>query len=226
MDLKEIKQYSPITFYLERLFFYFQYLSIANILFKTREIQQEGIKDDESAKRLTIWRGSRIEYYILSWFLFEIISAFLIWSMSNILQLIILAAISYRLFDIFQSAININIFDRLRRGNRSHYVATISRIVILSILNYFELWFCFGIIYSSNLVKLNLEKTWYDPYYFSVVTQLTIGYGDIQLIDKSKIWAIIQGLLGFILGLVAITRVIAWLPKMEPVFKDGENTSL
>lgn len=131
------------------------------------------------------------------------------------------ALVGWRIADIMQAAINIHVFDRLRRGSRPHQVATMARTLILSILNFIELAVCFGVVYAVCGNKLNGASEWIDPYYFSMVTQLTIGYGDIYPTGWLKAVAIMQGLCGFLFGLIVLSRLIALMPSLKPVLDDA-----
>jgi hypothetical protein len=52
------------------------------------------------------------------------------------------------------------------------------RSMLLLLFNYFEITFCFAVLYA-NLNCLNKPFThWFDPIYFSIVTTSTIGYGE------------------------------------------------
>ncbi|HTO61277.1 MAG TPA: ion channel, partial [Bradyrhizobium sp.] len=56
--------------------------------------------------------------------------------------------------------------------------------------------------------------------YFSVVTQLTIGYGDLTPTSYLRAIIAAQGVLGFLVGIFAVSRVIAFLPKPQSVIGD------
>jgi hypothetical protein len=60
----------------------------------------------------------------------------------------------------------------------------------------------------------------FDPFYFSAITQLKIGYGDVVPTEGLRVVAAAQGLLGFMLGVFAISRVIAFLSKTRTVIGD------
>lgn len=219
MQSEELRRSSPITWAMERCFYAAQYLSPANWIFGTRVALQQGFTDDSVARERTIRRGRRIEAYVGFCLVVEIIVAVITPNAAGkCLFLLLLPAL--RVLDILQAVVNLNVFDRLRLANGKHYVANVTRTVLLSLWNFFELILCFGILYSSSLLKFKEHVTTLDAYYFSVITQLTIGYGDIQPVGMTKAIAATQGILGFVLALFVLSRLIAFLPKIEPVFGD------
>jgi hypothetical protein len=225
MTQDELRNVSFITYGLERLFYYMQYLSPANLLFATRaDVQVNAGKNIEKLKQNTIGRGRCIEYYVLFWIILEfgffIVTKFLFFT----LQIIVLCLITIRLLDIFQISMNLSIFDRLRIKVGPHHVASFARTVILTIWNYFEVCVCFSIIYSTELFPLSRKSDWIDALYFSSITQLTIGYGDIKPLGITRIAVAVQGFLGFLIAVLVISRVVSFLPRSKAVFNEGEDT--
>ena len=70
----------------------------------------------------------------------------------------------------------------------------------------------FGIVYCLFLDQPFADKvdnSCVNSLYFSAITMTTIGYGDIEPVGYTRIWAAIEGILGVFLGgafLVALTR--------------------
>ncbi len=219
MRPEELRYFSPITYAMERLFFVLQYLSPANVLFRSRVYSQKQFVDADAKRRETIRRSRLIEAYVTTWFLVEIVSVLSMPYAACWMQTILVTLVAFRVFDIFQAAMNLNIFDRLRIGDRTHYVASLARTALFAVWNFFELWVCFGVMYTSDFAHLSRADPG-DGYYFSVVTQLTIGYGDVYPLGATRALAMCQALLGFVLGVFAISRIIAFLPRTEPVIHD------
>ena len=213
-------KYSPILWFLERLFHWMEYLSPANLLFGTRVQAQRQFTTEQEMKEAMLARGRKIEGYILAWLVVEIALALLAPNSTGWVQKICVALPLFRIFEITQTSINLNIFERLRiKASDSHFVASHIRTVVLTIWNIFELMLCFGIVYSaaSNLITPIGDVL--DPYYFSVVTQLTVGYGDINPVGWGRFLAAAQGTLGFFFALVILTRLTTFLPRSEAILR-------
>jgi hypothetical protein len=219
MDPRELRAFSPMTWVLERCFHFAQYLSPANVLFGTRVDSQRGFTTSEARRERTISRGRQIELYVLCWLVVELCVASAAPSLRGYWGLLLIL-LAFRVFDILQSVVNLNVFDCLRLGVRTHYVATLARTLLLSFWNFFELLLCFGAFYSSPVADFDKVVSAWDAYYFSVITQLTIGYGDIQPLSYTRVAAALQGLCGFTLALFALSRLVAFLPRTEPVLHD------
>lgn len=219
METSDLRRFSPMTYVLERTFFFLQFLSPAIILFGTR-IAAQRIDDPATFREVAARRGRRIELYVLVWALLEGLAAVVVPRLSGRCLLAVACLPAFRIFEIFQSIINLNVFDRLRMGTRPHYVAALARTMLLSMWNFVELILCFGILYSSKLTSFNVLVSAPDAYYFSVITQLTIGYGDIAPVGTTRLIVSIQVIGGFIVALFALSRVIAFLPRLGSVIGD------
>lgn len=219
MQRGEFRRLSPITSGLEHLFAWFQYISPATLLFGVRLVKghQEFESSPEDLAR-AIRRSRQVEGYLLVWLLVESGAAVLA-ARASVWQIAV-AVCGFRIFDIMQAAANMHVFDRLRFDEPQIHVAMFARILILSVWNYFEIFFCFGTIYAARRWELHQAQGWFDPYYFSITTQLTIGYGDITPLGILKMVAAMQGALGFLFGLVVLSRFVAFLPRPRSVARD------
>jgi hypothetical protein len=54
-----------------------------------------------------------------------------------------------------------------------------------------------------------------DCLYFSAITQLTIGYGDIAPLHGLRAIAVVQGVLGFFFTVILVARLISELPQIS-----------
>lgn len=87
---------------------------------------------------------------------------------------------------------NLSVFDQLRT-NEQVLISSAVRTLVLSFLNYLELVICFGLVYATMLEQLVGASGWGDALYYSVVTQLTIGYGDIRPLGEARFVSSAQG---------------------------------
>lgn len=221
--LRELWNVSPVLFLIENAFFYLQYLSPANWLFYTREEWQRfhAELEDEKQKELTKKRARRIDAYLLTSTATEALLLIIVALQVAWGWLVVMPA-CLRIVEIVQTGININIFDRLRMSTKSHRVADLARMVILSIWNFVELAFCFAIMYAALPGAIKPSGIG-NACYFSVITQLTIGYGDVLPQCGYKAIPVAQGILGFIFGLIVLSRLVAFLPEFNPVFRTGAS---
>ncbi|MEW6536709.1 MAG: potassium channel family protein [Candidatus Auribacterota bacterium] len=223
----DIKEFSRVLWVLEIIFFVLQYFCVSTWICGTREEHNANYTLARSQRR-----SLKVEKYLLCFFVLEVASIFVINLPSNkllqILQTIFLWIVIYRILTIFIVIINMNIFDILRLKGLKHRMISSIRTVVLSFWNYLELMLCFGICYdyfSNN--GLSKQLKFLDPYYFSVITQLTIGYGDIHPVRNwVKILVIFQGILGFIFAVFIIARIVSFLPRIGSLYEDNNKLTV
>jgi len=226
MNWKELFEYSPITEVLERIFYFLQFTSLTNLLFKTRGEIQSNIKEEgEEIVKTTKKRGRNIELFIIIYCVFVVVLFLIAKSTSfkvTFLNDLLLALSIYRINDVFTYAINMNIFDNIRMKAEKKLISGVTRTLVLSLLNYFELILYFGIIYSLNIDALKGVKNVFDAFYFSFATQLTMSCSEMYPLNNiARFVAISQSVIGFIFGVIIIARFVSLLPKFETVQKDG-----
>lgn len=163
-------------------------------------------------------RSRRVEGYIIAWFLIELAllgsSALNVgWPMWIPRTLAIV-----RILDIFQSAVNMSVFDQLRTDEHL-VISSAVRTLVLSFLNYVELGVCFGLLYTTLTGSLIGSAGWMDDLYFSAVTQLTIGYGDIRPVGWARLVSVIQGLVSVAFTVLMLGRIVGVLPRIVTVMK-------
>ncbi len=100
-----------------------------------------------------------------------------------------------------------------------------ARVITLGILNYVEIWLCFAVMYAIHpgWLRTGGECDWLTPLYFSAVTQLTIGYGDVTPVGSGRGATILQGGIGLLLLVLLLGRFIAGLPPLTGVEKLPEK---
>ncbi len=157
-------------------------------------------------------------YYIL-----DIAALAVMFSGSMTLRFVAAAWAALRIIDIFQVSVNVALFDRVRE-RQDNKVASRARLTTLAIVNYLELIVCFATIYASGyLGELKGASTPWDALYFSVLTQLTVSFGDITPIGGLRVIAPIQALVGLLFLVLIFARVISALPPIREVMGEGEH---
>ena len=219
---KQLREYSIITWFFERVFWVLHQLSPSRIAGGSRVAHVNSEAFRQNPKQATALRSRRKELYILTWFAIELLlllfteldAAWPLWIPR------VLATI--RILDIFQSSVNLSVFDQLRTDERV-VISSAVRTLVLSFLNYLELLICFGIVYVTILEQLAGADTWLDAIYFSVVTQLTIGYGDIRPVGTARFVSAMQGLVAVAFTILILGRIVSVLPKIESVMKHSPD---
>lgn len=89
------------------------------------------------------------------------------------------------------------------------------RTLALGAINYVELALCFGAIYAFNYHCLKGADRPIVGYYFSIITQLTIGYGDISPMGWLRLVAAVQGLVGAFFVILVFARAVGALSILE-----------
>lgn len=221
--LKKLRQISPITYCLERVFWWLQFASPGVWWFHTRVWVDDQVAKvhDEHEKALvfaqrTKERARKIECYVILWLLVQfglgiVVASFPATGWSRFARW----AALYHVAELLVVAVNMNIFDRIRIFAPQNRVASVERTLVLSVINFVEIWLCFSIAYGSKLENLTNSTGWFDGYYFSAVTQLTIGYGDIAPTGWLRPLAMLQGFLSFLFAIIVLARLVALLPTLQ-----------
>jgi hypothetical protein len=72
----------------------------------------------------------------------------------------------------------------------------------------FILALIFGFLYKGHIyIDCHTVKNWYTPFYFSVVTFTTLGFGDVKPLDwLGQLWITLEVLSGYLMlgGLISI----------------------
>ena len=117
--------------------------------------------------------------------------------------------------------VNVAVFDRLKR--RDNKVASFDRLVVLSFVNFLELCICFGLLYASDWHRLSGAGRSVTAFYFSAITQTTIGYGDVYPTGYLRIIAACQGIISLVFAALVFTRFVGTLPRINAILDDGET---
>jgi hypothetical protein len=168
--------------------------------------------------------GSATDSYIIAWLAVAAVLGTIAWcrypALPRLLEWFLLVAAACRVTDITQAVVNLALFDRLGRPKDSprneQLVLDITRSLVLLLGNFFELVLWFGIAYLPLRFVQGSGSFW-SRFYFSAVTQLTIGYGDLTPLGWGKAVAVVQGILGWTVTVVVIARFVGSLPSIRSV---------
>jgi len=219
---KQLREYSIITWFFERVFWLLHQMSPSRIVGGSRLAHVNSAAFHQNPKVATAVRSRRKEAYILTWFAIELLLLFVAEIEMGWPLWIPRVLATIRIVDIFQSSVNLSVFDQLRTDERV-VISSAVRTLVLSFLNYLELLICFGIVYVSMLDKLSGADGWMDAIYFSVVTQLTIGFGDIRPLGVARFVSATQGLVAVAFTILILGRIVSVLPKIESVIKHSPD---
>jgi hypothetical protein len=222
-----LSELSPLTSISLHVFHCAKWLSPAKLLsirFRRFAPRSDITQPELSSIDFTIRHSRAIEFYIISWFFIEIALAILscFVNLHLLARFAIQIAVSIRIFEILQVAANATLFDSLHNRSDERYASQIRNIVIAGV-NYIELWICFGIIYSFNLINLHGVRRPIAAFYFSIVTQLTIGFGDIYAIGWLRPVVAMQGLVGILFVILVFGRFVASLPHISGIFENRHS---
>jgi Ion channel len=219
---KQLREYSIITWFFERVFWLLHQLSPSRMVGGSRLAHVHSEAFRQNPKQATALRSRRKEAYILTWFAIELLLLLLTEIEVGWPLWIPRVLATIRILDIFQSSVNLSVFDQLRTEERV-VISSAVRTLVLSFLNYLELLICFGIVYVTMLSKLHGAEGWMDAIYFSVVTQLTIGYGDIRPLGEARLVSSLQGMIAVAFTILILGRIVSVLPKIESVMKHSPD---
>jgi len=219
---QQLREYSLITWFFERVFWFLHLLSPSRLVRHGRitHVQSEAFRRDPQGS--TAKRSRRVEGYIIAWFLIEATLIALAANGFGEPSWIPRVLVVIRILDIFQTSVNLSVFDQLRTEERL-VISSAVRTLVLSFLNYIELLVCFGILYTTMGDQLVGSAGWLDDLYFSVVTQLTIGYGDIRPIGWARFVSVAQGLISVAFTILILGRIVSVLPKIATVMKHASE---
>ena len=153
------------------------------------------------------------DFYVLLWLAIAIASNVIVaTSECAALLVIVQVLLVSRVLEMIRAATGTSLIDRLR-GRADTVVASSERLVLLALVNYLELILCFAVFYSIHRALLlhpadATAATPLEALYFSVLTQLTISFGDPLPYQWLRYTAALQGLLGLLFIAVVIARII------------------
>jgi hypothetical protein len=231
MKRDERKSYSPISSGINGLLrltsfcTVMPWLALLFPLLRRRSVLE---RSEIDSAEFTRKRALAIEVYLISWYVLQtsIWLALAAYGTGAPQWLLITGGVlaGSRILEIIRTTLGVVVFDH-EEGRVDNRVASSSRTFILTFLNFGELIACFGLIYATRLDWLKDASSYIDALYFSGITQLTIGYGDIQPLGPWKLLTVMQGGLGFLFAVVVVARVVTILPPMSVRFPTPSSGS-
>jgi hypothetical protein len=225
--MARLYEFSPITGIVRDVFDYAKWLSLQRWLsFRCRIFRPRSMLTHEevNCKEFTARRARAIEFYMMGWVGLEL--GLVIFSCLLPLPFhvsLVFAVICFlRILEIVQVTVNVTLFDPLS-GRPDERVASRARMLTLAGVNFIELLLCFGVIYSSDYQRLAHAGRPLTAFYFSVITQLTIGYGDVYPTGWLRVVAATQGLVGLLFVLLIFGRFIASLSPIKGILDDDDK---
>lgn len=215
--LKAFHLGSPLGRLIERAFGMAQFLSPATVLWGTRAFSHR--LSSPRREHFETWRSRKVDCYIFVW-LIMLLGAHLLATVAagRWVTWLVCAAGAARGIDIVQANVNMHLLDGLRLSGRSHHVASLVRSSLISVWNYLELvgWYALAYFFSKGLRGDSCgEVGLFESVYFSTITQLTIGFGDLKPATAlARLLTMSQGLLGTLFLVFAISRFASLLPRV------------
>jgi Ion channel len=181
---------------------------------------------DEQRKKAAARRARRVDLFICGCIALEILGVIIggtSFGHTTIVRWLLVIAVVLRLIDIIQVNINLSLFDVLHTGKDYHYMASVVRSIINVMINYFEIILCYGILYGYCEPHLDKARDWMDAFYFSAVTQVTVGFGEMMPRGALRWVTVSQFLLGYFFTALIIGRFISLLPQSRTIAGDGQS---
>jgi hypothetical protein len=228
-----LKEFSYVTWFVERLFFWLEFISPGILYIPTRSLLHYQLSQVHRDARETYMienmrhRANAVDFYIIGCIVAQVILLVLLDEIGAPWVIVVIRVfVALRIIDIAQANTNMNIFDRLRYSESSHITVSVTRNLVLAALTFAELILSFGLLYATMPWNLSGASAHFDALYFSMITQLTIGYGDIHPLHIARWIASVQGLVGFAFTLLIIGRFVSLIPPVrtiDDVMKEGEE---
>ncbi len=202
--VRDLCRRSPVGVGIERVFAVLQFVSVATWVFGSREYAA-GLED---RAEFEAWRSWWVDWIILLWAAVMFGSIWDVWGAEPRVPGVVIALGAIRVADILQANVNGHLFDGLRLPG-GNTVSSVTRSTLLAVWNYLEVigWFCIFYMAADGLSWSSDGSKSFQALYFSAITQVTIGFGDLHP-DRlpARVLAMTQGLVGTLLLAFAIAR--------------------
>lgn len=170
------------------------------------------IADDSFVVR----RATAVEWYIFTCVLIEaaIVASLLLGATyPGWLHPALYLMVVVRIIEILQKAFSVTVFARLSRRTDDSIVSA-PRMVFIAFVNFAELAACFGTIYALDVPMLHGADGPVAAYYFSLITQLTIGFGDIVPTGYLRLVVVMHGAVAVAFFTLVFARLMTALPEL------------
>jgi hypothetical protein len=216
-----MKEFGIITYLIYKLFYLLKFLP-PQVFVEDRinsQIRMAGSSEEDKqlVTHKRVVKAERIVLVYIGIYILAILFNQHIYE-HNGLRWFTLILILLRLIDIIQQNVNVTLFDAIREGEGIHAdlkLKSIVRAIVLVAFAFIEVGIIFGLLYSlmqhGKLIS-DFPLVLGDYFYFSFITQLTIGYGEITPTGLAKLLACFQGLTGYFFSILILSRLLSSLP--------------
>lgn len=224
-----LAELSPLTAFTMWIFGFLKWISAMKWLSFLLPLlrPRSALNTQEVESREFMRRRSRaIDIYVLCWVFLELALVIISCLFPSVLATPLPSAIlaSLRIIEIIQVTVNATLFDILS-GRLDNRAASTARMMVLAGINFIELLLCFGVIYSTDVKLLHGAGQAAAAFYFSVITQLTIGYySDLYPTGWIKLVSAAQGIAGVLFVVLVFARFVAALRPVSGLFDERRNS--
>jgi len=159
----------------------------------------------------------RVDCVLLAWWLVTITCYFLAFLHPFVLSAgIAMVIVMVRILNLTTYNLrNLLVDTNPKRSGNNVGIVSARRSTVLGIASFVELAVCFASIYAANRSALSFPTSdaddWFTYLYFSFITQLTIGYGDVRPLHSLRIATCVQGVSGLLIISVVIGKFVGLL---------------
>lgn len=162
----------------------------------------------------------RVDYFNIAWWLIISIGYVIIVMRQGIIRDIVLFIVIVRMINIISYLLR-TIFTIT-----SDSVVSAKRNLLYALINYIELIICFATIYARFSDHLDFDRVHEDKLvylYFSNISQLTIGYGDVCPQGFLRFIVASQGMVGLLIVSLTIGKYVGLMPMKDGIKQPEES---
>jgi preprotein translocase subunit SecY len=148
-----------------------------------------------------------VDAYVLAWLLALVLLGLLAYHVEGIVRIVCSTIAVWRLLEIVSYSAHNVLGESTPQAFQSY-----RRTVVLAVANFIEVAAAFAVIYAAGKSRLQppvsrpLDAM--DPFYFSLITQLTVGYGDCKPTGWLRGIAMLQAVTGTLLLIAILSRFV------------------